>query len=125
MNDYYDSLYRTEPQDDYQQYEAPQYLPQRYAPPPPASPARPARFTPAEAFWYVLGNISFGAMYMAKVPAKKALEEVGLGTMTSAERFWYVLQCLALGAGYFAKLPVKRALLEVAPYNQAAKAAGL
>ena len=49
------------------------------------------RLTPAEAFWYVLGNIGFGGMYLAKVPVKKALEECGLAQMTSAERFWYVL----------------------------------
>jgi hypothetical protein len=67
----------------------------------------------AASFWYVLGCIGFGAMYFAKVPAKKALSEAGLATMTSAERFWYVLQCIAFGAGYFAKLPVKKALTEM------------
>lgn len=81
-------------------------------------PQAPARregspLTGAEAFWYVLGNIAFAAMYFAKVPAKKALSEVGLAEMTSAERFWYVLQCIGFGAGYFAKLPVKKALTEL------------
>jgi hypothetical protein len=75
-------------------------------------PSLPDRLTPAEAFWYVLGNIAFGHMYLAKVPVKKALEECGLAQMTSAERFWYVLMCVAFGAGYIAKVPVKRALTE-------------
>jgi hypothetical protein len=76
---------------------------------------RMVRLTAAESFWYVLGCISFGAMYLAKVPAKKALSEVGLAQMTSAERFWYVLQCVAFGAGYLAKVPLKKALTEI-PY---------
>ena len=75
---------------------------------------RTVRMTSAESFWYVLGCISFGAMYFAKVPVKKALAEAGLGPMTSAEQFWYVVQCIALGAGYFAKIPVKKALSEAA-----------
>jgi hypothetical protein len=75
--------------------------------------ARQLRLTGAEAFWYVLQCIAFGAGYFAKVPAKKALEEAGLAEMTAAEKFWYVLQCIAFGAGYFAKLPVKKALTEV------------
>jgi hypothetical protein len=70
------------------------------------------RLTAAEAFWYVLGNVALGAMYFAKIPVKKALEEAGLATMTAVEKFWYVLMCVALGAGYFAKVPVKRALSE-------------
>jgi hypothetical protein len=49
-------------------------------------------------FWYILGCIAMGAMYFAKVPCKKALEQAGLGTMTSAERFWYVLGCIPFGA---------------------------
>lgn len=69
--------------------------------------------TAAESFWYVLGCIAFGAMYSAKVPAKKALDEAGLVRMTEAEQFWYVLQCIAFGAGYFAKVPVKKALSEI------------
>jgi hypothetical protein len=78
--------------------------------------ARPAvggvRMSAAAAFWYILGCIPFGAMYLAKVPAKKALEEAGIARMTAAEKFWYVLECIAFGGGYFAKLPVKRALTE-------------
>jgi hypothetical protein len=79
-----------------------------------AATMRTARLTAAESFWYVLGCISFGATYFAKVPVKKALSEVGLAEMTSAERFWYVLQCIAFGAGYLAKVPVKKALSEAA-----------
>ena len=74
---------------------------------------RTVRLTAAESFWYVLGCIWFGAMYFAKVPAKKALSEAGLAQMTSAEHFWYVLQCIWFGAGYFAKIPVKKALSEM------------
>jgi hypothetical protein len=73
---------------------------------------RTVRLTAAESFWYVLGCVGFGAMYFAKVPAKKALSDAGLGQMTSAEQFWYVLQCIAFGAGYFAKVPIKKALSE-------------
>lgn len=84
--------------------------------------ARTVRMTAAESFWYVLGCISFGAMYFAKVPVKKALSEAGLAEMTGAEQFWYVVQCIALGAGYFYKVPVKKALSELAgapvPYDQ-------
>jgi hypothetical protein len=32
--------------------------------------------TGAERFWYVLGCIAFGAMYIAKLPAAKALSEL-------------------------------------------------
>jgi hypothetical protein len=78
------------------------------------TPARVVSLTTAEAFWYVLGNIGLGAMYLAKVPVKKAFAEAGLAEMTTAERFWYVCQCIAFGAGYFAKLPAKKALAEVA-----------
>lgn len=76
---------------------------------------RRVRLTAAESFWYALGCVWFGAMYLAKVPAKKALSEAGLTEMTSAERFWYVLQCAWFGSGYLAKLPVKKALSEVRP----------
>jgi hypothetical protein len=72
------------------------------------------RLTSAESFWYVLGCVWFGAMYLAKVPAKKALSEAGLAQMTSAEQFWYVLQCIPFGAGYLAKVPLKKALSEIA-----------
>jgi hypothetical protein len=75
---------------------------------------RMVRLTAAESFWYLLGCITFGAMYLAKVPAKKALAEAGLAQMTSAERFWYTLQCVAFGAGYVAKVPLKKALSEIA-----------
>lgn len=75
---------------------------------------RMVRLTAAESFWYLLGCVSFGAMYLAKVPAKKALSEVGLARMTSAEQIWYVVQCAAFGAGYLAKVPLKKALSEIA-----------
>jgi hypothetical protein len=75
---------------------------------------RTVRLTGADSFWYVLGCVWFGAMYLAKVPAKKALSEAGLGRMTGAERFWYVVACVAFGAGYLLKLPMKKALSEVA-----------
>jgi len=70
--------------------------------------------TAAAMFWYVLGCIAMGGMYLAKVPCKKAMQEAGLGTMTSAERVWYVLGCIPFGAFYLAKLPVLKALTEVA-----------
>ena len=75
---------------------------------------RTVRLTAAESFWYVLGCVWFGAMYLAKVPAKKALSEAGLARLTSAEQFWYVVSCIALGAGYLLKVPLKKALSEVA-----------
>jgi hypothetical protein len=79
-----------------------------------AAIVRTVRLTAAESFWYTLGCVWFGAMYLAKVPAKKALSEAGLARMTSAERFWYVVQCIAFGAGYLLKVPLKKALSEVA-----------
>jgi hypothetical protein len=72
------------------------------------------RLTAAESFCYLLGCVCFGAMYLAKVPVKKALSEAGLAQMTNAEQFWYVLQCVAFGAGYLAKVPAKKALSEIA-----------
>jgi hypothetical protein len=86
---------------------------------------RTVRMTGAESLWYVLGCISGGAMYLCKVPVKKALAEAGLGQLTSAERFWYVVQCIALGAGYFAKLPVKKALSEVTTARAAGSVFGM
>jgi len=68
--------------------------------------------TAAETFWYIVGNVALGAMYFAKIPAKKAMAEAGLAELTGAQQFWYVLMCVALGAGYFAKVPVKKALTE-------------
>lgn len=80
-------------------------------------PPRPVvRLSAAASFWYILGCIAFGGMYLAKVPAKKALSEAGMVEMTAAEKFWYVLECVAFGGGYFAKLPVKKALSEVTRY---------
>jgi len=76
---------------------------------------RSVALTAAESFWYVLGNIALGAMYFAKIPAKKALADAGMAQLTGAERFWYVLECVAFGAGYFAKVPVAKALTEMSP----------
>ncbi|MFI7005647.1 hypothetical protein [Streptomyces sp. NPDC050145] len=70
------------------------------------------RTTTAEAFWYVLGCLWFGANYFAKVPVKRALGEYGLAEPTGAEKFWYVVMNIALGAGYFAKVIAKKALSE-------------
>lgn len=69
--------------------------------------------TSMQAFWYIVMNIWFGAAYMAKVPVKKALEEVGLAEMTDGERFWYTVMNISFGSGYFAKLAVSKALTEV------------
>lgn len=69
--------------------------------------------TAAEAFWYVMGCISFGAYYFAKVPVKKALEEYGLVEMTTAEKFWYVCMNVSFGSGYLSKVVIKKALSEV------------
>jgi len=82
-----------------------------------ATVLRTARLSAAESFWYLVGCIGFGLMYLAKVPVKKALAEAGLAEMTSAERFWYRVQCVALGAGYLAKIPVKKALNEAGPVH--------
>jgi len=78
------------------------------------SSRRGARMTAGENFWYVLGCVAMGGMYLAKVPCKKALEEAGLARMTSAERIWYLLGCIPFGAFYFCKIPVKKALAEAA-----------
>lgn len=105
----------TDPQ--HHRYRPPPVPQQQYQPAPaPQRQGRPQRqpgLTAAGTFWYILGNIAFGAMYFAKVPAKKALADAGLATMTGAEKFWYVLMCIAFGGGYFAKLPVAKALSEV------------
>jgi len=85
---------------------------------------RTARLSAAESFWYLVGCIGFGLMYLAKVPVKKALAEAGLAQMTSAERFWYRVQCVALGAGYLAKIPVKKALNEIGPVPGGGRRAG-
>jgi hypothetical protein len=77
-----------------------------------AGVAKKTALTAWEGIWYILMCISFGAGYLAKVPAKKALQDAGMGTMTSAEQFWYVLMCISLGAGYFAKIPIAKALVE-------------
>lgn len=90
----------------------------RYPPAVPQAPQRTQQLgrgatTAAEAFWYVLGCLAFGASYFAKVPAKKALSEYGLVTMTSWEQAWYVLMNIGFGSGYLAKVITKKALAEV------------
>jgi hypothetical protein len=79
--------------------------------------AKKVALTTWEGIWYVLQNIAFGAGYLAKVPAKKALQDFGLVEMTSAEQFWYVVQNIAFGAGYLAKIPTAKALSELAQYK--------
>lgn len=58
------------------------------------------------------------AGYFAKIPAKKAMANFGLASLTGAEAFRYVLMCLAFGAGYFAKLPVAKALSELDQFRR-------
>jgi len=74
--------------------------------------------TAAQKFWYVLSCIPFGAGYLAKVPAKKAMADFGLVTLTGAEAFWYILMCLPFGAGYLAKLPTAKALSELDQFRR-------
>ncbi|MGW1801554.1 hypothetical protein ACWCQN_37965 [Streptomyces sp. NPDC001984] len=69
--------------------------------------------TSAEAFWYVVGCICFGASYFAKIPVRKALSEYGLVTLTGWQKFWYVLMNIALGSGYLSKVIVKKAMSEI------------
>ena len=93
-----------------------QYRPQGFQSPPSAGSAGKFGFTSAERFWYLLGNIALGAMYLRKVPAKKALSEFGLVEMTSGEKTWYTILCILCGAGYLAKLPVAKAISETPPF---------
>ena len=89
-----------------------------------AQAIRKTCLTAAEKFWYVVGNIAFGAAYFAKIPAKKALSDFGLAELTSAEEFWYVLMCIAFGAGYFAKIPTAKAISELERFRLAGPAIG-
>jgi hypothetical protein len=75
--------------------------------------------TAAQKFWYVIGNIPFGAAYFTKVPAKKAMADFGLAELTGAEAFWYILMCIPFGAGYFAKLSTSKALSELQQFRVA------
>ena len=68
--------------------------------------------TAAERFWYLLGNIAFGAMYLMKVPAKKAFSDFGLVQLTEGENTWYIVLCIMYGRGYFDKIPVAKAITE-------------
>ncbi|MGO8873390.1 MAG: hypothetical protein ACLQPH_18705 [Acidimicrobiales bacterium] len=70
-----------------------------------------------EGIWYVLMCVWFGAGYLTKVPAKKALQDFGLVEMTGAEHFWYILMCIGFGAGYFAKIPTAKALSELPQFQ--------
>jgi hypothetical protein len=78
------------------------------------------RITAFEAFWYVVGNICFGAAYLSKVPVKKALVDFGLvPELTGAEQFWYVVENICFGAGYLAKVIVAKAVSELPQFKQA------
>jgi hypothetical protein len=93
-----------------------QHDPQGFEPAPEAGATGKTGFTSAERVWYLLGNIALGAMYLRKVPAKKALSEFGLAEMTSGEQAWYTILCILCGAGYFAKLPTMKAISETPPF---------
>ncbi len=41
-----------------------------------------------------MGNITLGAMYFAKIPARKALADFGLAKLTTAEGLWYIFMCI-------------------------------
>jgi hypothetical protein len=75
--------------------------------------------TPAQQFWYTLHCIYFGMGYLAKVPAKKALQDYGMAQLTSTEQFWYTVECVFFGLGYFAKLPTAKALSEMPQFQSA------
>jgi hypothetical protein len=75
--------------------------------------AKKVGLTTWEGIWYVVQNIALGFGYLAKVPAKRALEDFGLIEMTGAEHFWYVLMCIPFGFGYWAKIPTAKALSEL------------
>ena len=98
-----------------------QYDPHDFQPSPQAGSTGKTGFTSAERFWYLFGNIALGAMYLRKVPAKKALSEFGLTEMTSAEKTWYTILCIACGLGYFAKIPVAKAVSEMPRFSSAAQ----
>jgi hypothetical protein len=75
---------------------------------------RKIQLTGAETFWYVMSNIAFGAGYLARIPAKKAMVDFGLvAEMTGAEAFWYVMMNVCFGAGYFAKVPVAKMISQM------------
>ena len=73
-------------------------------------PVGKTALTAWEHIWYTLQCLALGIGYFAKIPAKKAFHDFGMGSMTRAEKFWYVLM---LGGGYFAKVPVAKALSEL------------
>jgi hypothetical protein len=93
-----------------------QYDQRGLEPAPQAGATGTTGFTSAERFWYLLGCLALGAMYLRKVPAKKALSEFGLAEMTSGEQTWYTILCILCGAGYFAKLPTVKAISETQPF---------
>jgi hypothetical protein len=101
------------------QYQAVQaYVPQQAGP----GTRRPyaTGLTSAQQVWYTLHCIYFGMGYLAKIPAKKALEDYGMLQLNSTEQFWYTLECVFFGAGYFAKLPTAKALSEMPQFKTAA-----
>ena len=99
-----------------------QYDPRGFKPAPPAGATADTGFTSAERFWYLLGNIALGAMYLRKVPAKKAMSEFGLAALSHAEGTWYTILCIACGLGYFTKIPTAKAVSELPQFQPADRA---
>jgi len=108
----YEQPIRQDPWQHQPYMEQQQYERRASQPPPYVQAVRKTSLTAAEKFWYVIGNIPLGAMYFAKIPAKKALADFGLAKLTTAEGFWYILMCIPFGAGYFAKIPTAKAISE-------------
>jgi hypothetical protein len=100
---------------------APQPAPKTQAPAAqqPVGRAQKTAMTGAEAVWYVMQCIAFGAGYFCKIPVKKALVDWGLlAELTGAEQFWYVLMNIGFGSGYFAKVIVSKALSDLPQFAQ-------
>jgi hypothetical protein len=105
-----------------QQQQVQPFVPQQAGPP--RVPGQYATgLTSAQQVWYTLHCIYFGMGYLAKVPAKKALEDYGMAQLTSAEQFWYTVECILFGAGYFAKLSTAKALSEMPVFQTAGHSA--
>jgi hypothetical protein len=92
---------------------------QPYALQQPAARQYATGLTSAQQVWYTLQCIYFGMGYLAKIPAKKALEDYGMAQLTSAELFWYTVLCIFFGAGYFAKISTAKALSEMPQFQTA------
>jgi hypothetical protein len=104
---------------DSQQQQVQPFVPQQAAPPRVPGRQYATGLTSAQQVWYTLHCIYFGMGYLAKVPAKKALEDYGMAQLTSAEQFWYTVECILFGAGYFAKLSTAKALSEMPVFQTA------